>query len=201
MENGNILSMIINDLENAGTDRCKIFRGIGVGYKVSYNVLNAFNYGVPENRERVIILGIRNDVLESSPVSKFIKEDVKEKKKYKSLYVPITHTDFSDDIETSKPFEKINNAYISWKSNSKVNLDTKKIYKLTTMKDAIGDLPLYYDSEESKGYLNHVGSKCKVTIKNRMGNRATKWDKYAPTIMGRGSGTGRTINSTTSRTT
>lgn len=49
---------------------------------------------------------------------------------------------------------------------------------------------LYYESEETKRYYNHIGSKCKVTIKNSIGNRATDWNKYAPTIMGRGSGTG-----------
>ena len=32
------------------------------GYKVTKRVLNAVNYGVPENRERVFIIGIRNDL-------------------------------------------------------------------------------------------------------------------------------------------
>ena len=34
----------------------------GFGYKVTKKVLNAVNYGVPENRERVFIIGIRNDI-------------------------------------------------------------------------------------------------------------------------------------------
>ena len=50
MEKGKILSMIINDIENTGS-----------GYTVYYNLLNALNYGVPQNRERVIIFGVRND--------------------------------------------------------------------------------------------------------------------------------------------
>ena len=41
--------MIISDFENAG-------------YKIKYKVLNAANYGVPQKRERVIILGVRNDI-------------------------------------------------------------------------------------------------------------------------------------------
>ena len=32
------------------------------GYKVTYKVLNAVNFGVPQKRERVIILGTRNDI-------------------------------------------------------------------------------------------------------------------------------------------
>ena len=33
-----------------------------LGYKVDYKIFNAADYGVPQNRERVIILGMRNDV-------------------------------------------------------------------------------------------------------------------------------------------
>ena len=32
-----------------------------LGYKVSYRVLNAADYGVPQTRQRVIIIGVRND--------------------------------------------------------------------------------------------------------------------------------------------
>lgn len=190
MEKGKILQMILEDLENAGTKKSKIFKGNGLGYKVAYNVLNAYNFGVPENRERVIILGIRNDIVNQSNVTQYIKDDVKTSKKYKTLYIPITHSENSEKIEEIKPFQKLNNAYMSWKNKEKVDLSVSTIYKLRNMRDAIGDLPLEYDSEESKKYLNHTGSKCKVNIKNTMGNRATDWEKYAPTIMGRGSGTG-----------
>lgn len=33
-----------------------------LGYKVSYRVLNAADYGVPQTRQRVIIIGVRNDI-------------------------------------------------------------------------------------------------------------------------------------------
>jgi DNA (cytosine-5)-methyltransferase 1 len=46
---GKIFEMIISDFEKAG-------------YRVKYKVLNAANYGVPQKRERVIILGVRNDI-------------------------------------------------------------------------------------------------------------------------------------------
>jgi DNA (cytosine-5)-methyltransferase 1 len=46
---GAIFELIISDFANAG-------------YKVTYKVLNAANFGVPQRRERVIILGVRNDV-------------------------------------------------------------------------------------------------------------------------------------------
>lgn len=35
---------------------------ISIGYTVAYKVLNAADYGVPQNRIRVIIIGVRNDL-------------------------------------------------------------------------------------------------------------------------------------------
>lgn len=46
---GEIFKMIISDFEKSG-------------YRVKHKVLNAANYGVPQKRERVIILGVRNDI-------------------------------------------------------------------------------------------------------------------------------------------
>jgi site-specific DNA-cytosine methylase len=38
-----------------------------LGYRVSAKVLNAANYGVPQERERLIFVGIRNDVQDDGP--------------------------------------------------------------------------------------------------------------------------------------
>ncbi len=190
MENGKILPMIMDDLEKAGTKDSKFFPNkSGVGYTVSYNVLNALYFGVPENRERVIILGIRNDILDTSPLKKFIDFKAKNKKYdyRKRLNIPYTHSENGIN-SNEKPFEFINKLYSNFKSGkiqkAKVTYDSN--FKINTLKDAIGDLPKDYSSE----ILNHEGSKCKVNIKNTIGNRATYWDKPGPTIMGRGSGTG-----------
>ncbi|WP_339260189.1 DNA cytosine methyltransferase [Paenibacillus sp. FSL R5-0713] len=53
-EDGNL---VINDIENK-------FRHINeeLGYNIQYRVLNAVNFGVPQYRERVFIIGIRNDL-------------------------------------------------------------------------------------------------------------------------------------------
>ncbi|MBN3032674.1 MAG: DNA cytosine methyltransferase [Candidatus Saganbacteria bacterium] len=47
---GKVLKMIIKDFSSCG-------------YNVRYKVLNAADYGVPQLRERVIIMGVRKDVL------------------------------------------------------------------------------------------------------------------------------------------
>lgn len=111
-------------------------------------------------------------------------------KQYKDLMVPITHSKDSTEKEEILSYEKMNKLYSNWTLNKKENDMNKSnnIYKLLTLQDCISDLPLNYD--EPTSFLNHTGSQCKVKIKNSMGNRATSWDKYAPTIMGRGSGTG-----------
>ena len=49
LEKGEVFNLIISDFESAG-------------YKVEYQVLNSANYGVPQKRERVIIIGTREDI-------------------------------------------------------------------------------------------------------------------------------------------
>lgn len=54
MQNGGVIKEILHCMKNAG-------------YNADYKVLRASDYGVPQNRERVIIIGIRND-LNNRPV-------------------------------------------------------------------------------------------------------------------------------------
>jgi DNA (cytosine-5)-methyltransferase 1 len=49
LSGGKILDIILNDFENAG-------------YRVKYKVLDAADYGVPQRRHRVIIIGVRKDL-------------------------------------------------------------------------------------------------------------------------------------------
>ena len=49
IDKGEAVKAIIKDFES-------------IGYKVSYRLFNAANFGVPQNRFRVIIIGIKNDI-------------------------------------------------------------------------------------------------------------------------------------------
>ena len=49
MAKGNVLKIILSDFTS-------------LGYVVKYKVLNAADYGVPQTRERVIIVGVRSDI-------------------------------------------------------------------------------------------------------------------------------------------
>lgn len=52
MQNGEVIKTIVEEFTNAG--EC--------GYNVAYKVLVASEYGVPQNRERVILIGYRKDL-------------------------------------------------------------------------------------------------------------------------------------------
>lgn len=190
IDKGQVLPMIITDLENAGTCKSKLFPSNGAGYDVYYNVLNAYDFGVPQNRERVIILGIRRDVDYKTLSSHINPFPIIKSKPKKRLIINGTHSEHSEVIDPVSLKEKINTSYNKWINNSEVSIDicNNAIYHTTTLRDAIGDLPLNYS--DNCAFHNHIGSACKVKIANHIGNRATHWDKRAPTIMGRGSGTG-----------
>lgn len=179
IEGGEVLNMIMDDLE-------------GAGYDVCYDVLNAYNYGVPQNRERVIIVGIRNDLVNIYNIPR--QEPVRGRER-KTLYVQPTHSKNSIVNENLTSWQKVNHLYNLWLNNdldpdnNYLRNEEGVIYRLQTLRDTIADLPKDFQPN-NKNILNHTGSLCKVKINNRVGNRATDWDKHAPTIMGRGSGTG-----------
>lgn len=52
MQNGKVIQTIVEAFSNAGV----------CGYNVQYRVLRASNYGAPQHRERVILIGIRKDL-------------------------------------------------------------------------------------------------------------------------------------------
>ena len=61
MQKGKVIEMIVNDFKK-------------LGYSVDYKVLKASDYGVPQNRERVFIIGNRLGLKNSFPVKTHGKE-------------------------------------------------------------------------------------------------------------------------------
>lgn len=66
MQSGEVIKQIIDEFENAGK----------VGYTVKLKVLKASDFGVPQSRERVIVIGIRKDlnVVPEFPSKKYAQE-------------------------------------------------------------------------------------------------------------------------------
>lgn len=189
MEKGKILSMILNDLENAGTTNSKFFPCDSNGYTVYYGVFNALNFGVPQNRERVIILGIKNDIVINNPILKYISKTNGGSRfeKRKKLVIEGNYTKDSIITFEMNPIEISNKLFDAFINKYRFDIPYSEVkYRYTTLRDTISDLPENFDPS----IPNHEGTLCKVNIKDSVGNRATDWDKYAPTIMGRGSGTG-----------
>lgn len=60
------------------------FRGIP-GYHVRYSLVRASNYGVPQNRPRVLLVGIRDDIVEASSV---LRPDDHDEDAVKSGFLP-----------------------------------------------------------------------------------------------------------------
>jgi DNA (cytosine-5)-methyltransferase 1 len=56
----NVKGLVSHDGGKTLTTMINVFEEIG--YKVQYKVLNAWDYGVAEKRERIVIVGIRNDI-------------------------------------------------------------------------------------------------------------------------------------------
>lgn len=105
-DKGNTLKKIIQTLE-------------GLGYHVQYAVLNALDYGLPQKRERVIIVGHREPIVFSfpSPVRPFkplseILEKKVDKKHYASEYI------FNKRKETHKSAYKLS----IWHENKAGNI-------------------------------------------------------------------------------
>lgn len=71
-----ILSIKTNEGKKLINEIVEILENMKIGYNVKYELLNASDYGVPQNRQRVILVGIRKDL-----EKEFIFPEKKEKEK------------------------------------------------------------------------------------------------------------------------
>lgn len=58
----NVSGMLISKHSDALEGIKELFRNAGVGYELSFKMLNASNYNVPQDRKRVFFIGIRKDL-------------------------------------------------------------------------------------------------------------------------------------------
>ncbi len=161
---------------------CQEFEQSGQGYEVSYALLNAKNFGISQNRERLFILGVRKDL--TLPIPKI---EASPQHPRRTLNIPPTHSDKAQLPIREKPHDETNRYFEQFRANEKIEPFRETLQrKIPTLRDAIGDLP--HDFQPN--FKQHDGSKCEVKLSKRQGNRATSWDKIAPTVTGRGNGKG-----------
>lgn len=58
----NVSGMLIDRHSSALENIKEMFRTAGIGYELSFDMLNASNYNVPQDRKRVFFIGIRRDL-------------------------------------------------------------------------------------------------------------------------------------------
>lgn len=149
MEQGKVIKMIVNDFEK-------------LGYKVDYRVLNAAEYGVPQTRERVVIIGNRIGVENPFPKKTHYVEGVTDKNEKENLLPAITTEQaigfLSNKRLTNKPF-KI----------------SKKVYEEQAKKSGLEDVTVLF--EELGIMANEDDS---IIIKNHMAS-----ENVAETFFGR----------------
>lgn len=58
----NVRGMLLERYGTALSDFIKAFSGAGDGYDVTFKLVNAADYGVPEDRQRVLFVGFRKDL-------------------------------------------------------------------------------------------------------------------------------------------
>ncbi|MDD3773371.1 MAG: DNA cytosine methyltransferase [Weeksellaceae bacterium] len=58
----NVSGMLLDRHSNALENIKELFRNAGIGYELSFEMVNACGYNVPQDRKRVIFVGIRKDL-------------------------------------------------------------------------------------------------------------------------------------------
>lgn len=102
----------------------KIIRSFAeIGYKVQFKLLNAANYGTPQRRERVIFIGVRENLNVHYPDPTHSKDggNLLSQKKWKTVKESIDDLkDQEENIEWNHIFTKHNSAFIKKLKNTPV---------------------------------------------------------------------------------
>lgn len=101
LDHGAVFKMILSDFEE-------------MGYKVKYKIMNAADYGVPQTRQRVIIIGVRNDIEWEYvyPMQTHSKDGENGLKKWVSVSEALAHLPDPDE-----PNDILNHEYSKYKLN------------------------------------------------------------------------------------
>lgn len=147
MNNGEVIKLIISDFEK-------------LGYKVDYKLLNSADYGVPQKRERVIIIGNNIGVNNTFPEVEYFPKEVLENslEGFGSPYVSV-----KDTIEFLRNIEIQNG-----KKADFIMVDDRKIYNhvaSTKVQDKFWGRKYSVNQEEICDYLKYWRDKSDWTTK------------------------------------
>ena len=122
----------------------------GLKYNVIYRLLNAADYGVPQKRERVFIVGFRSDLnIEwSFPKTTHSQDALLWQQCVTGEYWVRHNADINDRPKLGASLEKV-----SQKLEKKYGMFTPEEKAWVTVRDAIGDLPC---PKKENGFNNHT---------------------------------------------
>ncbi len=172
MEKGKVIQLIKEEFENAG-----------IGYNVDYKVLRASDYGVPQTRERVILIGFRKDL--------GLFPEFPEKIKSKEVTVWEAISDLpqigagkgKDDVDySSEPINEYQK-FMREKTNKVFNhIAMKHTQRLIDRFNAIQPGKNLLDVWETHGAMKRGNPNEKSEIKFSQNNLRLIGDKPAPTV-------------------
>lgn len=126
-------------------------KGEGLSYNVTYNLVNAANYGVPQKRERVIIVGFRSDLKVNwqFPLPTHSEDSL--------LWSQFITGEYWERHHTRCTYSDKKVAAVKNSLSEKYGLWEPDLLPWMTIRDAIYDLKCD-DAKESKEYPGHTGS-------------------------------------------
>ena len=174
MQNGEVIKTIIDEFTNAGN----------CGYNVVCKVLKASDYGVPQNRERVILIGFRKDLNKQPEHPKPYQQDhfitVDE------AISDLPQIQAGEGVEVQYyPMEPQNPYQQQMRANSKYVLNhiaMKHTARLIARFEAIQPGQDLLDVWETHGAKKRGAPNEKSTVKFHQNNQRLFGDQPAPTI-------------------
>ncbi len=137
----------------------------GLKYNVVYRLINAANYGIPQKRERVIIVGIRNDLelewsfpKETHSSDSLIWDKFVTKEYWDRNQVPLSQRESPDDL-LKKKIEKLKSQYGFFAPESKPWITVREALNgLPNPESKSNTIPDHLFRDGAKSYPGHTGS-------------------------------------------
>ncbi len=164
----NVRAVLSHDDGQTWTKMQEVFKELG--YHYSYSVLNAKDYGVPQNRERIFVVGFRNDI---APIDNFkFPDPIPLTKKMKDFlldnapggyFLPQKGVEFvTKEINLEKRYTQIDgDVQLCQKKNQQFNWHGDFVFQSEdeAREKAIPELEKYFLSEKVRKYVLSSGTK------------------------------------------
>ncbi|MDY4790844.1 MAG: DNA cytosine methyltransferase [Bacteroidales bacterium] len=115
----NVSGMLLDKHLDALENIKEMFRNAGIGYELSFEMVNACDYNVPQDRKRVIFVGIRKDLGFNF---KFLKPNYPKKTLYNAIY------DLKDNALPALSYNKTNGERCKFPNHEYMIGDFSSIY-------------------------------------------------------------------------